>query len=186
MVSIPTQKSRPMSENALLSRFPARDLVSCLLVVTVLASGACKSTQGKKCGPESALPGSGVSWCDWEVLERSGPEPNWKNVSNAKLEFFGEGFGETEEEARENAENHMRSQVARYFETRVDSTSVVVWEGDVEKGAGRTEASTDVSVVRMAVAEAYWERRKRIGYHHGEELEDRDFRVLVKGTAPGR
>ena len=182
MVSMPTQKSRPMSKNALLDRFPARVLVISLGLTLTLASGACKSAPAEGCGPDRDEAGSAPSWCDWEVLERSSSEPEWKNeVSNAQLEFFGEGFGPTEEEARAEAEANMRGAAARYLETKIDSDSVVVIEGDKERGASRTQASTDKTVSGMAVADFYWERRKRIGYHHGEKLQQFDYRVLVKG-----
>jgi len=185
MVSIPTQKSRPMSKNAPFRRLPARDLVICLALAAGFSTLACRSTTTSKCGPESSLAGSEPSWCDWEILERSGPEPKWKNtVSNDRLEFCGEGFGLTEQEAREDAEANMRAQAARYLETRIDSKSLVVIEGERERGASRTQASTDRTVSNMAVNDTYWERRTRIGYHHGEKLQAFGYRVLVRGMLP--
>lgn len=169
-----------MFKNAQPRRSPALDLFLGVALIAASSTTACRSAG--KCGPTSGLTGSEASWCDWEVLERSGPEPNWKNaVSNADLEFVGEGFGTTEEDARLEAEAQMRAQAARYLETRIASDSVVVIEGNDERGASRTHATTDKTVSNMPVADFYWERRTRIGYHHGEKLKAFGFRVLVKG-----
>lgn len=124
-----------------------------------------------------------MSWCNWEILERSGREPSWKkSVDSANLEFCGEGAGKTEAEARQKAEDDMRTQVARYLKTDVNSIMVLRETNEGEDYGGQHTVTANTSVKKMAVTGFYWEKRQRIGHQHGLEIQDKGFRVLVIGS----
>jgi hypothetical protein len=158
-------------------------VVSFALVVgmslTSCAGGPCKG----RGGDTHNVTGGAVSWCRWEIVERSGRKPNWKkSVDSAKGQYCGEGVGKDLAQARQKAEDDMRAQVARYLKTDVKSIVILEENETSESYRARHELGVDVSVKGMAFDDIYWEERERVGHQHGLEIADHDFHVLVIGT----
>lgn len=152
------------------------------LVLLLPGITACKSAQQTPSGPPAV--NSPTDYTDWEILERSGREPSWKDNEETGY-FWGEGSGRSEAEAFVAAEQEMRAKAARFLKTDVKEVMVIERrqiDDDTREQIGQLlKVGTDAAVHGMAVEESYRELRQRTESQFGVTHKRKQWRVVVRG-----
>lgn len=159
-----------------------QSLTSTALLLGALLSTGCMSTHDCNLDDMEPIPGA-ATYCDWTLVEESGPMPNWRTGSmDGGTRFVGEGVHRTKELAREAALLSMCKQVAA--STGYDVESVAVYRsstsGKRERETFREHTTGKVSAtVSIPPTGTWWDLRWRHGFQEGVKFKERVYRYII-------